>query len=58
PTVGNTSISSNANLSLEDMEKSFIQAAIRNCDGNLSKVSQQLGVSRQTLYNKLKRYGL
>lgn len=43
---------------LEDMERSMIKAAMTECDGNLSLVAQQLGISRQTLYNKLKRYGL
>lgn len=43
---------------LEDMEKNMIKASMMECDGNLSLVAQQLGISRQTLYNKLKRYGL
>lgn len=43
---------------LEDMEKNMIKQAMVQCDGNLSLVAQQLGISRQTLYNKLKRYGL
>lgn len=43
---------------LEDMEKNMIKQAMVQCEGNLSLVAQQLGISRQTLYNKLKRYGL
>ena len=33
-------------------------SSIRECDGNLSQVASRLGVSRQTLYNKIKKYGL
>lgn len=43
---------------LEDMEREMIRRTIAECDGNLSLVSSQLGISRQTLYNKIKRYGL
>lgn len=43
---------------LEDMECNMIRAAIDDCHGNLSLVAQQLGISRQTLYNKMKRYGI
>jgi len=43
---------------LEDMEKQLIESAIEKQMGNLSAVSTQLGISRQTLYNKIKRYGL
>lgn len=43
---------------LEDMEKEAIAKAIRDNNGNLSLVAQQLGVARQTLYNKIKKYGL
>ena len=43
---------------LEEMEYKMIKAAMTQHEGNLSLVANQLGISRQTLYNKLKRYGL
>ena len=43
---------------LEEMEREQIARAIRECDGNLSLVATRLGISRQTLYNKIKRYEL
>ncbi|MCT4613925.1 MAG: sigma-54 dependent transcriptional regulator [Marinifilaceae bacterium] len=43
---------------LEDMEKQMIEEAIKQHKGNLSNASKQLGVSRQTLYNKINKYGL
>lgn len=43
---------------LEDMERQMIEKTIGDCSGNLSLVATRLGISRQTLYNKIKRYGL
>lgn len=43
---------------LDDMERDMIQKAIAECEGNMSLVASMLGISRQTLYNKIKRYGL
>ncbi|MPQ45564.1 response regulator [Marinifilum sp. N1E240] len=43
---------------LEEMERKLIGAAIEKQAGNLSAVSNQLGISRQTLYNKIKKYDL
>ena len=43
---------------LEDMEKQMIRRTLDNCGGNLSAVASQLGITRQTLYNKMKKYGL
>ncbi len=43
---------------IEQMEKKMISEALRKNKGNLSLVSNQLGISRQTLYNKLKKYDL
>ena len=43
---------------LEDMEKQLIKSAIEKQMGNLSAVSNQLGITRQTLYNKIKKYGI
>lgn len=43
---------------LEEMEYKMIKETIDKFEGNMSMVAQQLGISRQTLYNKLKRYEL
>lgn len=43
---------------LEEMERQMISRTLRKCEGNLSAVAASLGISRQTLYNKMKRYGL
>ena len=43
---------------LEEMELQMIQIAIEKCNGNLSAVAAQLGITRQTLYNKMKKFGL
>ena len=47
-----------ADTTLEDMERRMIRQAIAAHNGNLTLVAQQLGITRQTLYNKIKRYGL
>ena len=44
--------------SLEYVEKKTIKLVIDKHRGNLSLVAKQLGITRQTLYNKLKKYGL
>ncbi len=43
---------------LEQMERKMIRDAVTACNGNLTAVAQKLGITRQTLYNKIKRYGL
>ena len=43
---------------LEQMERDMIVRAIRINDGNMSAVAAQLGITRQTLYNKIKKYEL
>lgn len=43
---------------LEEMEMKMIGKALETCGGNLSAVASQLGITRQTLYNKMKKYGL
>lgn len=43
---------------LEEMERAMIAEAVARCGGNLTEVARQLGITRQTLYNKIKRYGL
>ena len=43
---------------IEDMECNMISNSINKHNGNLSLVANELGISRQTLYNKIKRYEL
>lgn len=43
---------------LEEMEIQMIRKALNVCNGNLSAVASQLGITRQTLYNKMKKFGL
>ena len=43
---------------LEEMEYNMIKNAMDKYSGNLSLVASQLGISRQALYNKIKRYEL
>jgi DNA-binding NtrC family response regulator len=44
--------------SLEEMERLMIIAAIKTKASNMSAAADELGITRQTLYNKLKKYGL
>ncbi len=43
---------------LDDMEKNMISNALKKYNGNFSAAANQLGITRQTLYNKTKRYEL
>lgn len=42
--------------SIEDMEKKLIVESIRKHNNNMSIVASRLGITRQTLYNKMKKY--
>lgn len=45
-------------LSLEEVERLQIERVLTAQNGNLSRTAEILGVTRTTLYNKLRRYGL
>lgn len=45
-------------MTLEEMEKRFISETLRKNGNNLARSAARLGISRQTLYNKISRYGL
>ncbi len=45
-------------LSLDQIEEKAIFLALERADGNKVEAARQLGITRQTLYNKLKAFGI
>lgn len=45
-------------ITIEETEKRLIRSTLKATDHNLVMAAQMLGISRQTLYNKMKRYEL
>jgi DNA-binding NtrC family response regulator len=45
-------------ISLKDMEKEIIAQAIRDTGSNLARTAKTLGISRATLYKKIKKFNL
>jgi len=45
-------------MTLEEMEKKMILDSLKRYSNNISVVAEKLGLTRQTLYNKIKKYDL
>jgi DNA-binding NtrC family response regulator len=45
-------------MTIEDMERQAIQAALTEVRGNRRKAAELLGIGERTLYRKISRYGL
>ena len=43
---------------LDEAEAQTIRKAMARCNGNLTLVAKELGISRPTLYSKLKKYDI
>ena len=43
---------------LRQVQKNHIEGVLSQCHGNYSKAARTLGISRATLYNKIKAYGI
>jgi DNA-binding NtrC family response regulator len=46
------------NVTLDEMEKKLIMSHLKKYNGNMSQMAKSLGITRPTLYSKLKKYGL
>jgi len=53
----NASINDDLVMTLEEMEMIMIRRALDKNDGNFTVAAEQLGITRQTLYNRLKKSG-
>lgn len=47
-----------AAFSLAENEKIIIREALRDCNGNVSETADRLGITRATLYRKIRKYEL
>jgi two-component system response regulator AtoC len=47
-----------APLAIADLEKKAIIEALARCKGNRTRAAEELGISRKTLFNKIRDYGL
>jgi DNA-binding NtrC family response regulator len=45
-------------MDLERWERTLIEQALRECDGNQTRAAQRLGITRDTLRYRLKKFGL
>ena len=45
-------------MTLEEIEKQVIGKILKKHNGNLTKTAKELGIIRQTLYNKIKKYDI
>ncbi|MEO1023082.1 MAG: sigma-54 dependent transcriptional regulator [Bacteroidota bacterium] len=46
------------NLNLEEIEKMVLRKALTKHNGNISKTSEELGITRASLYRRLDKFGL
>ncbi|HEX6105507.1 MAG TPA: sigma-54 dependent transcriptional regulator [Gemmatimonadales bacterium] len=45
-------------VDLEQWERSILEQALRECEGNQTRAAQRLGISRDTLRYRLKKFGI
>ncbi len=53
-----TDIIKDSDLNLENLEKKAIRQALKLFSGNMTKIAGSLGITRPTLYAKMKKYEL
>ncbi|MDO4497921.1 MAG: sigma-54 dependent transcriptional regulator [Bacteroidales bacterium] len=56
--AGKTTVAEAPAQTLVAAEEQTIRSTMARCNGNLSMVAKELGISRPTLYSKLKKYGI
>ncbi len=57
-TDGQTTGPTVTNFNLEEVERTVIRKVLVMHDGNISRVADELGISRAALYRRLEKYGL
>ena len=57
PEMGSTA-AGDSSRSLDELERQHILQLLEECGGNRSRVARILGISRRTVYRKLRQYGI
>jgi DNA-binding NtrC family response regulator len=57
PEMGVTA-AADSSRSLDELERQHILQLLEDCGGNRSRVARILGISRRTVYRKLRQYGI
>lgn len=50
--------SGNAGMTLDEIERRAVMAALEKHSGNLSEAAVELGITRQSLYRRMEKYGI
>lgn len=58
PQGNETSPRDPASATLDELERQHIEQVLASCGHNMQAAAAKLGISRQTLYNKMKRHGI
>jgi transcriptional regulator with PAS, ATPase and Fis domain len=58
PLTARNKTAANEKLDLETMEKAWIRKALKKHNGNISKASEDLGLTRAALYRRMDKYGI
>ena len=53
-----SSVNFSGTLNLSELEKETIIKAIEECDGNITKASKKLGITRTALYRRMEKYDI
>jgi DNA-binding NtrC family response regulator len=48
----------NNEMTLDEMESRMIRESLKRYNSNMSVIAGKLGITRQTLYNKMKKYNI
>jgi len=48
----------NTDRAVQQVERAYLHRLLRRCEGHLERTAEEAGISRRTLYSKMKQYGL
>jgi DNA-binding NtrC family response regulator len=57
-TAGAASLLSDTNMTLEELERFYVERVLKEENGHVDNAAKRLGVPRSSLYQKIKRFGI